>query len=330
MTQQRRTITVGIGDQGAMPLVEWVAELAHSRDTVHLVHAYDSPPHPAMAWELPVNNEELLYAASARHVGYAAAGLRRRRPDLAVDARTVRRPSAGALSAAAGDADLIVVGSPHRTESRSALRQLAQHFRCPVLVIGDQSPFAVPRHTPVTVLLRDLPNDEAAVEAAFEAAAERRSGLVALRPRQPRPAADLGYAEAEEQLALDLFLATWAPRFPAVGVSTQLRVGDACSLVRQYAAGAPLLILGHAPSADSPEPSLDVVVDTALRVRHAPTLLIPISSSPGRPGRPGRPGSRAAGPARAVASAAGLGVVRLADHGDGARRPVQQPGGDRA
>lgn len=278
MSQQRRTIVVGIGDQGAKPLLEWVAELARPRDAVHLLHAYDSLPHPAVAWELPVSNDELLYAASARHVGYAAAALRRKRPDLAVDHRTMRCPSARALSAAASDADLIVVGSPHRPGSRSALRQLAQHSRCPVLVIGDQAPLAAPQHTPVTVLLRDLSNDEAAIEAAFEAAAGRRSGLIALRPWQPPPDADLGYAEAEEQIALDLFLAAWMPRFPAVGVSIQLRVGDACSVVRQYAAGAALLVLGNAPAADSAEPGLDVVVDTALRVRHAPTLLIPSSS----------------------------------------------------
>jgi nucleotide-binding universal stress UspA family protein len=278
MTQQRRTITVGIGDQGALPLVEWVAELAHAGDIVHLVHAYDSLPHPAMAWELPMDNEELLYAASARHVAYAVAALRKKRPDLAVDDRTIRSSSARVLSAVASDADLIVVGSPHRSGSWSALRQLAQHAGCPVLVIGDQSPLATPLHAPVTVLLRDLANDEAAIEAAFEAAAERRGGLIALRPWQPHPDADLGCAEAEEQIALDLFLAAWTPRFPAVGVSVRLRIGDARSVLREYAAGAPLLIMGNDPAADSPEPGLDVVVDTALRVRHAPTLLIPPAS----------------------------------------------------
>jgi hypothetical protein len=78
-----------------------------------------------------------------------------------------------------------------------------------------------------------------------------------------------------------LSLAAWTPRFPDVGVSIQLRAGDACSALREYAGDAALLILGNGPAADSPEPTLDLVVDTALGVRHAPTLLIPSSSPQG-------------------------------------------------
>ncbi|MEO6503002.1 MAG: universal stress protein [Jatrophihabitantaceae bacterium] len=280
MTRPKRTITVGIGDQGAVPLVDWVATVAHSGDVVHLVHAYQSCPYAAMDWQLPIDNDDLLYAASARHAAYAAAALRRRRPDLVVDAVIVRSSSARALSAAATEADLIVVASPHRPGSRSTLSQLTQHGRCPVLVIGDQPPPMAPQRAPVTVMLRDLSNDDATIEAAYEAA-DRRGDLIVLRAWQPQSNASPAYAEAQEQLAVDLFLAAWTQRFPDVGVSIQLRVGDACSVLRRHAAGAPLLILGSGSAADSPQPALDIVVDTALQVRHAPTLLIPSSSSPG-------------------------------------------------
>jgi nucleotide-binding universal stress UspA family protein len=191
MAGRKRTITVGIGDQGTMRLLDWVAVVAHPGDLVHLVHAYDSLPCAAVDWRLPVENDDLLYAASARHAAYAAAALRRKRPDLVVDDDIVRCSSARALAEAPAEADLVVVGSPHRPGSRSALRQLARHSCCPVLVIGDQSPLAVPEHAPVTVMLRDLANDEAAIEAGFDAAAERRSGLIALRAWQPQSAATL-------------------------------------------------------------------------------------------------------------------------------------------
>jgi nucleotide-binding universal stress UspA family protein len=279
MTQPQRTITVGIGDQGALQLVDWVAAVAHSGDVVHLVHAYESWPYAATDWQLPVDNDDLLYAASARHVAYAAAALRRKRPDLVVDDEIVRCPSGRLLSAAASVVDLIVIGSPHRSGSRSALSQLAQHSSCPVLVIADQSPLTEPQHAPVTVMLRDLASDDATIEAGFETAAERRTGLIALRAWQPQADVSLAWAEAEEQLALDLFMAAWTPQFPAVDVSIQLRAGDACSVLREYAGDVPLLILGSGPATDSPEPVLDVLVDTALQVRHAPTLLIPSSSS---------------------------------------------------
>jgi nucleotide-binding universal stress UspA family protein len=279
MTRQRRTITVGIGDQGAMQLLDWVAVVAHRGDVVHLVHAYDSLPYAAVDWQLPIDDDDLLYAASARHAAYAALALRRKRPDLTVDAEISRCPSTRALPAAASEADLVVVGSPHRSGSRSALRQLAWRSRCPVLVIGDQPPPVGPEHAPVTVMLRDLPNDEAALEAGFEAAAERRSGLIALRAWQPRSRAGLASAEAEEQLALQLLLSAWTPRFPTVGVSIQLRIGDARSVVHQHAADTPLLVMANGPAADVPEPGLDVVVDIALQVRQAPTLLIPSSAS---------------------------------------------------
>lgn len=279
MARPKRTITVGIGDQGAVQLVDWVAAVARSGDVVHLVHAYGSWPYAATDWQLPDDNDDLLYAASARHAAYAAAMLRRKRPDLVVDDEVVRRPAARVLATAAAEADLIVVGSPHRPGSRSALSRLAQRSSCPVLVIADQPPPTAPQHAPVTVLLRDLANDDATIEAGFEAAAERRSGLIALRAWQPRSGASVAWAEAEEQLAVDLFLAAWTKRFPAVGVSIQLRAGDACSALREYAAGVPLVILGSGPAADAPGPTLDTVVDTALQVRHAPTLLIPPSSS---------------------------------------------------
>jgi nucleotide-binding universal stress UspA family protein len=281
MTRPKRTITVGISDQGAIQLVDWVAAVAHSGDVVHLVHAYDSWPYAAMDWQLPVDNDELLYAASARHAAYASAALSRKRPDLVVDDEIIRRPAAGVLTAAATEADLIVVGSPHRPGSRSTLSHLAQHSSCPVLVIADQAPPIAPQHAPVTVMLRDLADDDATIEAGFESAAERRSGLIALRAWQPQADASLACTEAEEQLATTLFLAAWTPRFPTVDVSIHLRVGDACSVLREYACDVALLILGTGPSADSPEPVLDRLVDTALQVRHAPTLLIPSSSSQG-------------------------------------------------
>jgi nucleotide-binding universal stress UspA family protein len=282
MTRPKRTITVGIGDQGAIQLLDWVAAVARSGDVVHLVHAYQSWPYAATDWQLPVDNDDLLYAASARHAAYAAAALRRKRPDLVVDDEIVRRPPARALVTAATGADLIVIGSSHRPGSRLALGELAQHSSCPVLVIADQPPPITAQHAPVTVMLRDLANDDATIEAGFEAAAERPSGLIALRAWQPQSGAGVAYAEAQEQLAVELFLAAWMPRFPTVGVSIQLRAGDPCSVLREYACGVPLLVLGSGAAADWPEPALDMVVDTALQVRHAPTLLIPSSSWQGR------------------------------------------------
>lgn len=278
MSKQKRTITVGIGDQGALQVLDWVAAVAHPADTVHLVHAHDPLPYAAVDWQLPVEDDEVVYAASVRHLDYAATVLRRKRPDLVVDDEIIRRASSRALPAAARAADLVVVGSPHRPGSRSALRQLARHSDCPVLVIGEQPPLTMPRQAPVTVLLRDPPHDEAVIEAGFEEAAERRGGLVALRPWLPRPGASLSATEAEERMAAELFLAGWSAKFPAVEVSLQLRLGDACSVLRRFASNACLLVVGYGPNVDSP--ALDTLVSIALHVRHAPTLLVPTSSQP--------------------------------------------------
>ncbi len=277
MNGQQRRIVVGVGDQGAAHVLDWVAVIAHRADIVHLVHAFDPPPFATTGWRPPVEQDDLIYAAAVRHAGYAAAGLRRHRPDLVVDDEILRCPPQRGLSAAARDADLIVVGSPHRPGSRSALAQLSRHSRCPILVVGEQAPEILAGHAPVMVMLRDLANDEAAVEAAFAIAAERRCGLTVLRPWQPHRRPGLVVAEHEERAGIERFLSAWRARYPAVVVSARLRLGDAPSVLRRFAGAAPLLILGDGPSAAAPEPALDEVVAESLRLRRAPTLLVPRS-----------------------------------------------------
>jgi len=273
-----RTILVGIGDAGARPIVEWAANSARPGDVIRMVHAYDRMPYATVDWQLPGENTDLLRDAAAGELASAAAALRVRRRDLEIQAVLEDGSAARALRDGSKTADLIVLGSPHRSGSRAALRDLVDRATCPILVVGSDHPVATP-HPSVTVLVHSLATDRPAIQAAFMQAHDRGSNLTVLYPWRPRAEEQLLFAETQLQKLIDAHVSEWQPYFPTVGVSVEIRLGDAASVVRDHAASSDLLVMCSRPG-PAVARLLDPVLAQALTVRRGPTLVVPGAGVP--------------------------------------------------
>jgi hypothetical protein len=72
MRPSARSYVVAIGDRGARPVLEWLAAIAKSGDRVRIVHAYQPMPYTTVDWQLPVDDDAIIYSAVARHTADAA------------------------------------------------------------------------------------------------------------------------------------------------------------------------------------------------------------------------------------------------------------------
>jgi hypothetical protein len=84
-----RRYVVAIDDRGVRPVLEWLAAEANSGDRIRIVHAYQPMPYTTVDWQLPVDDEAIIYSAAARHTADAARLLRQQRPDLCIEAEIV-------------------------------------------------------------------------------------------------------------------------------------------------------------------------------------------------------------------------------------------------
>jgi nucleotide-binding universal stress UspA family protein len=273
----QQIIIVGVGDQNAMPVLDWAATLANSGDTMRLVHAYEPARNAAVTWQLPVESPEVLRAVAARHVVFAAAALKRRRRDLVVEGAVLTRAPEHALVEFSHDADIVAVGRTHGTRSRDVLRRLLARTSCPVLVVPDAEPDSCSLPAPVVVLVTDLASEHAVVHKAFSIAAERHSGLTALccsasEPAGSEPAGDTGGKWTDD-------LAAWQPDFPTVPVRVLTFTGEAAAALGDYADDPGLLVMGHRQSARWTIGGGDRVSAAVLDERRHPTLLVPVQEA---------------------------------------------------
>lgn len=275
MGPSARRYVVAIGDRGARPVLEWLAAIAKSGDRVRIVHAYQPMPYTTVDWQLPVDDDAIIYSAVARHTADAARLLKRQRPDLHVEAEIRRCPTDRALLEAAGGADRLVLGRPHDQTSAAVLGYLARHASCPVLIAGAEQPPVMPWQVATAVLLSDPARERQLLDVAFTEAAEHRHGLTVLRPWRPVPGAGLVYAEVEEQRWLDEFLSGWCERYPSVDVSVELRLGNTAHVLSKHTADEALLIMASRVGDSISQLALDSDVADALAVRSGPILLVP-------------------------------------------------------
>jgi nucleotide-binding universal stress UspA family protein len=154
------------------------------------------------------------------------------------------------------DAEMLVVGhGGHggvlvRTCLGSVSMGLVHHAHCPVAVIHDDEPLAAnAARAPVVVGIDGSPASEAATAIAFEEAAQRGVGLVAMHawmdPRvslYPNLNWDTELSEEEETLAERL--AGWHERYPEVGVHRKIEISDPTSCLIEASEQAQLAVIG--------------------------------------------------------------------------------------
>jgi len=145
-------IVVGVdGSLGSLKALNWALAEARLREaSLRLVHAWmvpliDAIPEP---WAVgtpvigPTDDEvfEHLEAAARNVLSTSVDHARSTEPDLDIQGELVEGRAAGVLVDAAGDADLLVVGSRGRGGFAGLLlgsvsAQCVQHAPCPVVVV---------------------------------------------------------------------------------------------------------------------------------------------------------------------------------------------------
>lgn len=145
----RGTIVVGIdGSSQAEKAVDWALEESRVHgDVVVLVHAWQYPGLALTGYAgatLPVFGAEDIKKLADELLATCTEGVRKRAPDVSVDARLAEGHPAAALVAASAGARLLVVGSRGLGGFKGMLMgsvstACAHHARCPVVVVPTPS-----------------------------------------------------------------------------------------------------------------------------------------------------------------------------------------------
>jgi nucleotide-binding universal stress UspA family protein len=221
------------GSAVSMLAVEWAArEAALRRAELCLMHV----------WERAAEEDPL--PAAQRWVQESFPGL---------EIRTQARDGtiAEVLLECSKQARLLVAGSrgvgrPAEALPNSTEAVLAMHSRCPVVIVPDEP---VPDDGPVVVGVDGTPLSEAAVDFAFDAAAVRNTGLVAVHawtgaiPPADRAGTRAAEGQREDRLLAEA-LAGWQQKYPDVD-TTRLTVQDRpVRVLLEQAEAAQLLVVG--------------------------------------------------------------------------------------
>lgn len=268
-----RTITVGVdGSPGSRIATDWAVREARRRDVpLRLVHAARQRTEP----------DRVLSEAEAR--------IARRGTDVRIDSDRVPGAPVSVLLTAAGDAELVVLGSPSsaagvasRLAGSVALAVIARCRRPVVLVPGGRRQ---DEHRPGDVVLGlDLtdPHD-AVIEFAFDAASRRAARLRVVHGRHAEPdahdaggAADAGRSGATTGgRTLSEVLRPWRERFPGVEVAEQAVIGTAGRHLAEASGDASLVVVGRTRRRGHAGAALGPVTQAVLEHSSVPVAVIP-------------------------------------------------------
>jgi nucleotide-binding universal stress UspA family protein len=285
-----RPVTVGLnGSLESNAAADWAAREALRRErSLQLVYAWDWLPNTAPAiGALPEHQRGAEHMLSE-----TAAALKERYPDLSITTRQFEDDPPTALSAAADEADLLVLGSRGLGGIRGflvgsvALATVARVTRPVVLVraLEQGEDLSVAQRDVVLGLdVRD-PSD-ALIGFAFDAAARRGANLRVLYAwslppiygynpggLDPRLNADLGEAESQ---AFTETMRPWRAKFPGIEVTEQLVTGRAAHHLVDAAADADLLVVGRRIRRHAMGPHTGPVTHAVLHHAASPVAVVP-------------------------------------------------------
>ncbi|MGI5129960.1 universal stress protein [Pseudonocardia sp. CA-107938] len=253
-------VLVGIdGSPSSLRAARWAAREAVRRGTgLRLVHAFG--PMPVIAPDrldvgLPSDGDHRghLLARARDDLDAAAVAAVAEAPGLRVDSEVLPDFPITCLVAESRHAELVVIGDRGRGGVAgvflgSVAVALAARAACPVVVVrGDREPDAT---DPVVVGVDGSSVSDAAVAFAFEAAAARGAGLVAVHTWENVLSDELVVGielktvlDAERRHLVEV-LAPHRARFPGVAVRMQVRMGRPDRALCAAAERAQLVVVG--------------------------------------------------------------------------------------
>ncbi|MFG1819348.1 universal stress protein [Kribbella sp. NPDC049174] len=258
--RSRRPVLVGVdGSVSAQGALAWAAAEASSRHCpLRIVHTFSwpvtsNPLDMTFAGDMSIG----LQSAAEWILTEAKAHAREVAPDIRVIADLFVGPAAPTLLNEARDADLVVVGSRGVGGFRGLLvgsvsATVAAHAPCPVIVVhphGDGTAFP---SSPIGRIVVGVDGSEisaAAIRFAFQQAARRHIGIVAVhaaKPTRQHPSLRVP-AEIEDQIDRQLFAEAMQSKrvlFPAIEVRTKVVHGHPAQALIDSSAGAELVVVG--------------------------------------------------------------------------------------
>jgi nucleotide-binding universal stress UspA family protein len=230
--------------------VDWAADEAERTGApLRIVHTYQLG-WPAGAYYRATAEEAEAARGSAEQLAAAAAtAVRARGTGVDAVATVVHAaPATTLLDFGHSGARLLVVGSRGAGGIANLLlgsvsQQVATHARVPVAVIRGRTSAT---DGPVIVGVDGSAATDAALRLAFDAAAARRTHVVAVKAYVP-PAPSvlpLSAVEAAERAELEASLAGWQDRYPAVKLEALLAVGRAAKVLIGVSHTAQLVVVG--------------------------------------------------------------------------------------
>ncbi|MFI1354455.1 universal stress protein [Streptomyces sp. NPDC020898] len=293
-----RTVTVGLdGSNESLAAAEWAAlEAAMCGIPLRVVHAGEQQPHeyvPFAGERVPPPGAD----RSARLLVEAKARLAHRHSGVQVTAEQIAGHPVNALIAAAGKAEVLVLGSRGLGRMAGvmlgsvALAVVARAERPVVLVrpaedtgqerrpdVFEESDRATPYRDVVLGLDLRAPDDHV-LEFAFDAAARRVTRLRVIHGwggviSSSAFAGDGGPARDGQTVAAGV-LRPWRDKFPGVEVAEEAVIGDAGAHLVDASHDASLIVVGRRNRTGSLGSHIGPVACTVLQHAVAPVAVVP-------------------------------------------------------
>ncbi|MET8569390.1 universal stress protein [Streptomyces sp. NPDC004783] len=256
-----RPITAGVdGSEESLAALAWAGREAVRRGTpLHIVHAWRFRPEDAAGAGDRGTQEGWVRDTLAE----AARTVTERHPHLEVSTEDREGDTVGALLAAAGDAETLVLGSRGHGPVVGFLlgsvgqQVIAEATRPVVLVRAGDDPGAEAGGREIVVGQQGDARDSAdTLGFAFATAAARGATVRAVRawtlppvfsysPASMALADEAGGLEPYEEKALGEALAPWRERYPDVPVVEHVEMGSAGQVLLSVAGRAQLMVVGR-------------------------------------------------------------------------------------
>ncbi len=282
-------IVVGVDDSPAATLaVEWAARDAELRSVpLTLVHAisptlatwWETPLPPGLAqWQKEHGRRLLDDAVKVAEAACGSAGPVRIHTELFSSAAipTLVDLSKGAV--------LLVTGSRSGDGWRGRLlgsvaSALVRHAHCPVAVIHDDDPvMAQPAQAPVLVGIDGSSASESATAIAFDEAARRNVGLIAMHAwsdddMSESPDADWPATQSMAEQVLAERLAGWQEQYPDVDVRRVVARDRPARQLVEHSEDAQLLVVGSRGRGGFAEMLVGSVSETVAQLARTPVIV---------------------------------------------------------
>ncbi|MFD5462178.1 universal stress protein [Kitasatospora sp. NPDC127059] len=285
----RSEITVGLdGSPESLSAARWAAREAQLRGLpVRLLHLWLVSP--AAVPQVP--SGDVRTAVGQRILRDAESELREHYPDVPFTTELLPAVTPAAVLSAAGDAELLVLGSQGIGTGVGyligslALYTVARSEHPVVLVRaydgadGTMTPAA--QSGPVAVAVSGRSGYDGVLESAFDAADRQRTSLLAVHATSRRPSLTVWQGPPDEAVQqtdrheLTATLRPWREKFPAVDVVERLSHESPARAVIDAAAGARLLVVGRGGYRTPLAPRIGPVTQAAIHHAPCPLAVIP-------------------------------------------------------